>query len=173
MSYRTFETERLYLRPVNETDAAFILTLFNSPSWRANIGERNVHTVEEAENYIRVKMISQIERLGFGNYTLSLKANGNKIGVCGLFDRPNLEGIDLGYALLDDYTAQGYATEAAKCIMKAGLEDFHLDMLLAITKPSNKASQRVLEKIGFSFKKNILLDGDTDELMLFSTEKKL
>lgn len=169
MTYKTFETERLYLRPTNLSDASFIVALFNSPSWKANIGDRNVRTEEEAAAYIQAKMLSQLERLGFSNFTIILKENGVKIGVCGLFDRPNLEGIDLGYALLDPFSGKGYATEAAMRILKAGIEDFGLERLHAITLPSNIASQRILEKIGMSYKHNIVLDGDDETLMYYGT----
>ena len=55
------------------------------------------------EDYIQNKMIAQLERLGYANYTLILKNTDQKIGVCGLFDRPTLEGVDLGYLCLKSF----------------------------------------------------------------------
>jgi len=46
------ETERLTLRPLTTGDAAFILELVNDPDWLRNIGDRNVHTLADAERYI-------------------------------------------------------------------------------------------------------------------------
>ncbi|WP_410488987.1 GNAT family N-acetyltransferase [Arenibacter sp. 6A1] len=33
MTYKSFETERLLLKPTTEEDADFIYELFNSPKW--------------------------------------------------------------------------------------------------------------------------------------------
>jgi RimJ/RimL family protein N-acetyltransferase len=42
------ETERLLLRPFNTDDAPFILELVNSPGWLQFIGDRNIHSIEDA-----------------------------------------------------------------------------------------------------------------------------
>jgi len=47
--YPTFETERLNLIPTTESDAAFMLELLNSPKWIQNIGDRKVHSLEDAK----------------------------------------------------------------------------------------------------------------------------
>ena len=36
--YKTFETERLILKPTLEEDAAFIYELFNTPKWLKTLG---------------------------------------------------------------------------------------------------------------------------------------
>jgi len=50
--HRTFETERLIIKPTSTEDAEFILRLLNTPKWIKNIGDRNVKTVEDAKVYI-------------------------------------------------------------------------------------------------------------------------
>ena len=50
---KTYETERLLLKPTDLEDAEFILQLLNSESFIKYIGDRNVRTIEDAENYIR------------------------------------------------------------------------------------------------------------------------
>ncbi|MCB9187651.1 MAG: GNAT family N-acetyltransferase [Flavobacteriales bacterium] len=169
--YKTFQTERLFLRPTDTSDAEFVYRLFNSPVWLANIGDRKVYSIKEAEDYIQNKMIAQLERLGYANYTLILKNTDQKIGVCGLYDRPTLEGVDLGYALLEEFFGQGYATEAAERILNAGFNVFGLEVVQAITLPSNISSQRVLEKIGMRFHKLFFMEGDPEELMLYRLER--
>src|SRR5690606_16395207 len=101
--YKHYETERLILQPTSEDDAAFIYKLVNSPKWLANIGDRNVKSVAEAKTYIKDRITPQLEKLGYGNYTLIRKVDNIKIGSCGLYDREGLEGIDIGFALLPDY----------------------------------------------------------------------
>ncbi|WP_394993718.1 GNAT family N-acetyltransferase [Emticicia sp.] len=47
------ETERLILRKFTLHDAAFVLELLNTPTWLQFIGDRNVLSIEDAENYLK------------------------------------------------------------------------------------------------------------------------
>ncbi len=114
--YQTFETERLILKPTSEEDAEFIFELFNMPKWLQFIGDRNIKTLENARAYIKTKMLPQLNRLGYCNYTLIKKTDNTKIGTCGLYDREGLKGIDIGFALLPGYERKGYAFESANKI---------------------------------------------------------
>ena len=111
--YKIFETERLILKPASEEDASFIFELFNTPKWLQYIGDRNVKTVEDARDYIKTRMVPQLERLGYSNYVVIRKTDNCKVGTCGLYDREGLEGIDIGFAFLPEYEKKGYAFEGA------------------------------------------------------------
>lgn len=165
--YKTFETERLYLRPSSVDDAAFMLELLNSPKWIEHIGDRNVHTLENAKEYIETKILPQLVRLGFSNYTIIRKSDGSKIGGCGLYDREGLDGIDLGFALLPQYEKQGYGYESSSAILNAGIVDFGIKEVRAITTKQNVSSQKLLEKLGMIFIKIIRIEGDPEDLMLY------
>ena len=165
--YKTFETERLRMRPTTEEDADFIFELMTSPNWLANIGSRGLESPDDAARYIRERMLAQLERLGFGNYTILRKTDGAKMGVCGLHDREGLEGVDIGYAFLQEYEGKGYATEAAQRIKQAAFEDFLITVLYAITTHKNVASQRVLEKLGMHWEKTVNIPNDPEELRLY------
>ncbi|ARS35879.1 GNAT family N-acetyltransferase [Pontibacter actiniarum] len=165
--YKTFETERLYLRPTSYEDAAFIFELMNTPQWLRYIGDRNVTSVEAAKEHIKRNMIPQLERLGYSNYTVMTKADGRKVGACGLYDRKGLEGIDIGFAFLPQYAGQGYGFEAADELKKAAFGCFGLKELNAITTKENTASQKLLEKLGLRFSKLVRLADDAEELLLY------
>jgi len=82
-----FETERLIIRPTSLKDSAFICELLNTPKWKKYIGDRNIHSVKDAETYIVNKMLPQLEKLGYSNNTLIRKSDGQKIGTCGLYNK--------------------------------------------------------------------------------------
>lgn len=165
--HHSYETERLIIRPTSVEDATFIRTLFNTPKWIANIGDRQVHSDQEAVIYIREKMLPQFERLGFSNNTMIRKSDGAKVGSCGLYDREGLDGIDIGYALLPEYEGNGYAVEASLCMKKAAFEEHGLSKLSAITLPENTSSRKLLEKLGMQFIRMVNLPGDPADLMLY------
>jgi len=105
--------------------------------------------------------------LGYSNYTIIRKEDGAKLGCSGLYNREGLEGIDIGFALLEKYEQKGYAFEATHKIKEAAFEDFGITHLKAITTKENFASQNLLKKLGMTFTKNVLIPNDTEELMLF------
>lgn len=170
MKIPQFETERLHFRPTKKEDASFILELMNTPKWIKNIGDRNVHSIEDAENYIKDKMTPQLERLGYSNFTVIRKSDGVKIGTCGLYDREGLEGVDIGFAFLPKYEKQGYAFESASRLKEAAFNDFNIKKISAITIKENLSSQRLIEKLGLIFIKTINLPDDPEDLLLYQIE---
>jgi len=170
MKYKSFQTERLYIRPQTLEDAKFMLALLNSPKWIKFIGDRNVHSIEDAENYITEKVTPQFDSLGYSNYTLVRKDNDAKIGVCGLYDREGLEGVDLGFAMLPAYEGKGYGYESANRLMEAASQEFKLKKVSAITTKENLASQNLLEKLNFRCLGKVILPDDTEELLKYEID---
>ncbi len=165
--YHIFETDRLLLKPTSEEDAEFILTLVNSPKWLQFIGDRNVKTRTEAIDYIRSRMLPQLERLGFSNYTVIRKSDMHPVGTCGLYDREGLEGIDIGFAFLPEFEGFGYATEASHRLLHAAFDIFGIHEIKAITTKENISSRKLLEKLGMTCTGTTLLPNDRDELLVY------
>ena len=161
-------TQRLQLEQTKVNDADFILQLVNTPDWLMNIGDRNVHSVRDAEDYIRSRMLPQYERLGYGNFTVRELATGNPVGTCGLYDREGLEGIDLGFAFLPQYHRRGYGFESATALMTNAHQHWGMQNMKAITLETNTASRKLLEKLGFRLTGPVVLEGDPEELLLYS-----
>ncbi|WP_276388407.1 GNAT family N-acetyltransferase [Eudoraea chungangensis] len=163
----SFETDRLFLRPTSIGDASFLLELMNTPKWLQFIGDRKIETLKDAEQYIEDKILPQLNRLGYSNYTVIRKSDDIKLGSCGLYDRDGVEGVDIGFAFLPAFEKMGYAFEAAnKLKIKAGTV-FGIKELYGITLQENEASQILLEKLGFTFKKMTRIPNDQADLMLY------
>ncbi|MDR5591515.1 GNAT family N-acetyltransferase [Christiangramia sp. SM2212] len=165
--YKSFETERLIIRPTSLEDGEFIYELLNSPKWIQFIGDRNIRSVEDAENYISSKMHTQLKKLGFSNNTVIRKSDLKKIGTCGLYDREGLDDVDIGFAFLPEFEKKGYAYEAANELKNAAREEFGLKEISAITLEENKGSRNLLEKLGFEFQEKIMIPNDPNELMFY------
>ena len=76
---KTFETERLTMKLADLEDADFFLELYNLPSFIKHIGDRNIRTKEDAEQYIKTKFRPHIEKLGYGNYVVIHKELKKKL----------------------------------------------------------------------------------------------
>lgn len=161
------ETERLILREFTLNDTGFIVALLNSEGWLKFIGDRNVHSDTDAQNYLTSGPFKYYQELGFGLYGLVLKEDDQLIGMCGLLKRTYLDFPDIGFALLPEYSGKGYAFEIAQATVKYGFGVLGFKRLMAIAAPDNTSSIRLLEKLGFVFEKNILSEDNIDTLSQF------
>jgi len=167
MTYKTYQTDRLFIRPTTQHDAEFILELLNTPKWLAFIGDRNVRTLLEAEKYIETKMLPQLQKLGFSNNTLIRKSDQKKIGCCGLYDRDGVDGLDIGFAFLPEFEGQGYGYEAAAKLLDVAKTEYKVKTINAITDQHNMGSQRLLQKLGFELMGTTRLPNALEDIFLF------
>ncbi|MES2150604.1 MAG: GNAT family N-acetyltransferase [Pseudomonadota bacterium] len=144
-------TARLALRTIGLDDAPFYLGLVNDPCFIEHIGDRGIRTVEAAREAIASGPLAMQAARGHSLYLVERLADGAAIGMCGLIKRDTLEHVDIGYALLPPYRGQGYAYEAARAVVEHARRDVGLARLLAITAPSNAASNALLQKLGLQF----------------------
>ncbi len=84
---KTFETERLILKPTSEEDAAFIFDLLNTPKWLKYIGDRNIKTVESGAGLAEAARIMKTYKV---NCVPVMGANG-------------LAGLITGTDIMDAY----------------------------------------------------------------------
>lgn len=163
------ETDRLQLCRLHLEDAPFILELVNDPSWIRYIGDRGINSLAQAEAYLQTGPMASYAERGFGLYLVRRKADGVRMGMCGLIKRPFLPHVDIGYALLPQFTGQGFAFEAATAVMHHARHDLNLSPILAITAPDNYRSIKLLEKLGLKFQKKMLIGEHQQESLLFSS----
>jgi RimJ/RimL family protein N-acetyltransferase len=82
-------------------------------------------------------------------FALELLETGDLIGNCGIRrkDANDFEA-DIGYELDPVHWGKGYATEAARCVVRYGFEDHALHRISSWCVADNIGSARVLEKAG-------------------------
>lgn len=165
------ETERLMLRQLQPSDAAFILELVNDPSWLRFIGNKQVHTQDDARRYIADRAAVMYARFGFGLWLVELKDGRMPIGMCGLIKRDTLDDVDIGFAFLAAHRGNGYALEAASATAHFGWNTLGLGRIVAIVSPDNEDSVRLLERLGFRFERMLRLAGDTPDVRLYAAHR--
>lgn len=162
------ETARLVLRRMTLDDGPFMLETLNEPSFIRNVADRGVRTVDDAADYIRTKIMPSYEQFGFGFYIVELKESGTPIGVCGIVKRETLPDVDIGYSLLDRFSGNGYAYEAAAALMEHGRTVHGLKRIVGMTAPDNVRSIKLLEKLGLRFERMVQLPTFEGESKLFA-----
>lgn len=144
-------TERLKLERLTTNDDTFILKLVNTPGWLTYIGDKKIHTVQDAQLYIQ--NIMNNEELSY--WVISNKEDGQAIGLISLIKRDYLDHHDLGFAFLPETMNKGYAYEATSNILKTLLKEGLYKSLSAITIPENSSSIKLLGRLGFTFVKSM------------------
>jgi [ribosomal protein S5]-alanine N-acetyltransferase len=163
------ETERLVLRRLDADDAAFIVALVNDPDWLRHIGDKNVRSLDDARAYLSNGPIASYEKHGFGLFAVERRDDGALIGMCGLIKRDTLDDVDIGFAYLPAYRAQGYAREAAAATLAYARDAHGLKRVVAIVSPANHASARLLERVGFRYESPVRTAADRDPIDLYAT----
>jgi RimJ/RimL family protein N-acetyltransferase len=149
MTRTIITSERLAIRPFVLEDAPFILRLLNEPTFIANIADRGVRSVADAEDYLREGPIASQARHGHALWHVRLRESNTPIGMAGLLKRDTLDRPDLGYALLPEHVGQGLAREATEAVMAYAQSALHRTRIAAIVNADNARSIRLLAHLGF------------------------
>ncbi|MGD6875037.1 GNAT family N-acetyltransferase [Bacillus infantis] len=143
------ETERLFLRKPIAGDTEFIYQLFSDERICEFLYDEEPFTcLAEAEEF--VESYSNPEERLYNRWMLVKKEDGRPIGTCGFhcWDRTN-HIAEIGYDLWHEYWGQGYMNEALKGAIGHGFSRMGLNRINAYVAIENKASSRLLEKLGF------------------------
>lgn len=145
------ETARLFLRIWSLDDVEAAYEIYRDPEVMRFIGNgAPIHDIEETRRRVQ-RRIDHQERHGFGFWAMIEKASGQLVGACGLKHlEDNGPEIEVGYHLARAVWGRGYATEAARASLDYGFRWLALDRIVGVVHPANRASQRVLEKIGMT-----------------------
>lgn len=165
------KTERLHLTELSFDDADFILELLNEPTFKRFIGDKGIHTKDDALEYLRAVPLQQYEDHGYGLYRVAPGDNNVAAGICGLVTREEFPDPDLGFAFLNGHWGKGFAFESSLAVLAEGRDAFGLRRIIAMADEDNIASNRLLEKLGFRFEQMVTMPGETEEIRQYAIEE--
>ncbi len=143
------ETERLFLRPMNETDVESVFAMRSDEDVMRFIRAPQTKRAE-AENWINlVSSRWADEKIGF--CSIIEKSSERFVGWCGLWRLQETGETEVGYALVKEFWGRGFASEAAGAFLKYGFENLELEKIVAVANPENTNSRRVMENLGMTF----------------------
>ena len=145
----TLETARLVLRPLRPEDAPTIARLAGHREIAdTTLSIPHPYSVEQAQEWIATHSAPQnpTTQMVFG---ITTRADGQLIGTMGLreIDTQHCHA-EMGFWIGMEWWGNGYATEAAKAVVRYGFAELKLNRIYAQHMVRNPASGRVLAKIG-------------------------
>jgi ribosomal-protein-alanine N-acetyltransferase len=146
------ETERLLVRPVSEADVESVFAYAHNPAvtrytlWEAH--RTTDDTLRFVRDYAEIRYGERVPE----PLALCLREQPDwVIGSIGCFwaNRAN-RCMEMGYALGEPYWGRGYAVEAARALAGYAFEHYPIERLQAHCIAANRASARVMEKLGMT-----------------------
>jgi ribosomal-protein-alanine N-acetyltransferase len=92
---------------------------------------------------------------GFAQLGVFEKATEKLTGYCGLQYLDQTPEVEIYYGFFKPFWGKGYASEAAKALLRFGFEEAGLEKIVGATHPENFASQGVLRKSGLKQEKDL------------------
>lgn len=150
-------TERLTLRPIELRDVDAMLATRTIPEV-VEFTYEPIWSREYAEERVaRHALLSQEESPGFTRWMIELTTTGEIVGDIFLSKDAELQGTaEIGYVIHPHYAGNGYATEAAREVLRIGFEEWQVHRIYARVDEDNIGSTRVCEHLGMRLEGTLL-----------------
>lgn len=145
------ETERLYLREMNQSDFASLCRILKDDE--TMYAYEGAFSDDEVREWLD-RQIASYQKWGFGLWAVILKDTNEMIGQCGLTMQnwKDDEVLEIGYLFERAHWHKGYASEAAKACKKYAFETLNASEVCSIIRDTNIASQNVAIRNGMTVK---------------------
>ena len=155
-------TERLILHPTDVAEAGRIVARWPGPEDRWAPDFPFEGDVIGVTAYLQAVALHG-DQHPFGHYRITRAEDGLAIGGIGFKGQPQGGSVEIGFGLAPSARGHGYAAEAARALVSLAREH-GLSRVVADTAPDNIASQRTLERAGFT------RSGRSGDLLLYVVE---
>lgn len=168
------QTAKCTLRPWDESDLDNLVKYAGNYHVAKNMTDAFPHpyTREDGEKYIASTRQMQPARI------FAIVVNGRAVGSIGFFPQTDIhaKNAEMGYWLAQEYWGQGIMVDAVEQLVKYAFDTVDITRIFARPFGTNKASQRVLEKAGFTleacFEKALFKHGEFLDEMIYARRKK-
>ncbi|PWU05616.1 MAG: N-acetyltransferase [Terriglobia bacterium] len=154
------ETERLVLEPWEFSDWTALRPIATDVEVMCYITGGVPWTDEQIRTFVdrQVKLYSE---RGFCRWRLLVKPAAEMIGFCGVGFWRDYSEPEIGWWLARRYWGRGLATEAARIALQDAFERVRLDRIISIARPENRASTRIMDKLGLKLEREFESEGVT------------
>jgi ribosomal-protein-alanine N-acetyltransferase len=153
----SFTTARLRAERLSAEHFEDIRAMDGDPAYMALLG--GARDVAGTRAYL-ARNLKHWDDYGFGLWMLRDR-EGQMAGRCVLrhLDVAGTDEVELGYGLHTQYWGRGLATEIARELLRLGRHELGRPSIVAITTAANLGSQRVLQKVGLTYERDVDHDG--------------
>lgn len=167
---KQLETPRLYLRPLTPGDHDALYRIYAEPEVARNLITRPRSIEEFRQPFDQMVELSST----LGMWAMLHKDDGRLIGRCGYypFSGPPVGTPELAYLLSRAHWGMGLATEAAARCLQYAFVARRWPEVVAVVRPENTASTRVLSKLGMELVRRMEIRGVPADLYQISRSSR-
>ncbi len=149
------ETERLILRRFEPEDLLPLYALYRDPEMRRYFPD-GTRTLEETREELEWFARGHPRHPELGLWATVERATGAFLGRCGLlpWSIDGVPEVELAYLIDKTRWGEGFATEAARGIVRYARDTLGLRRLICLITHGNEASVRVAKKVGMAFERD-------------------
>lgn len=158
MSFQ-IETERLILRDIVEDDIPTLIAQYAEPEAKSSILSSQYDSTYNHNQLQNAIAWAKQPHRQYWKLSVILKRDSVLIGLCSLnnvIPKSNTPA-NIGWHYGNRYRGNGYATEAARKLLYIGFHLYKVNYIYADCFADNKASIRIMEKIGMKPHLNFFL----------------
>ena len=161
------ETERLILRKPKKSDARALLEAYADPEVMRFVGVGETRDLEQTRAWLD-RALQRWKADGFGHHVIERKDDGKVLGRAGflvwnpdtwetgtLAELGDQSVVELGWLLAQAHWGNGYAVEAATALRDHGFRTLGFERLISLIIRGNERSERVAEKIGARYVRDV------------------
>ena len=162
------ETQRLTLRTFREDDWIDLHGLYSDPECvEYTIGR----TLTEGESWRTMAgMVGHWQLRGYGPYAVELKTTGRVVGPVGLWYPNDWPEPEIKWALSRSYWGHGYASEAARAVIKMAAKQVPDISPISLILPENERSRKLAIGLGAKFEKEMEFRGSVAQIFRHDKE---
>lgn len=137
--------EQVTLNTIEDDDVPFLQATVNNPDVRDGLAYSRPKSSQAEREWVETVTDPDAD-----DVHLLICVDGDAVGTVGLNAFASTAGTaELGYYLRPDAWGSGYATDAARTLVDHAFAELRFHRVQAKAFDENRASQRVLEKVGF------------------------
>ncbi len=155
---RILTTERLFLKPIALADVNALHHLWTTPEVREFLWDGEAIPLERTASVVDESM-RLFKEHGLGLWSVFSGDEDLLMGFGGFWYFHQPPELELLYGVAREYWRQGFATEIGRALVSYGFSTLNLPEIRASTDFPHHASQRVLEKLGFTFERRAWAEG--------------
>ena len=148
MSFPVLRSKRLVLRQLEFQDANEIFQLRSNEAVNKYLDRPKAETIDDAMGFIK-KIKDGIDENKSFYWAICLRGELKLSGTICVWNI-NENKAEIGYELLPEYQGKGFMQEALETVLDYAFHQIHLNKILAVFHPDNRASVRLLERNNFS-----------------------
>lgn len=158
LPWQIAKTTRCLIREITVDDVDALYGIYNESAEAFQYTEGLFEDPDREKAYTRDYIGQQYRFYEYGIWIVTDRETGKIIGRAGIDNRQGYEDPELGYVFALSYRHKGYAFEVCSAILTYAANILQLERLNAFTIRENTDSVKLLERLGFVFAEEVLLN---------------